>query len=101
MKMFFNPAIKKVNDRSSFDNTLIIRRLFLVAFFMTTLGLVISIKIFELALLQDKTFSSFSKQTIKKNNSFRGQIRDRNGKILASNIFKYKLKAYPKLINEP
>ena len=82
MKIFFNPAIKKVNDRSSFDNTLIIRRLFLVAFFMTTLGLVISIKIFELALLQDKTFSSFSKQNIKKNNSFRGQIRDRNGKIL-------------------
>ena len=57
MKMFFNPAIKKVNDRSSFDNTLIIRRLFLVAFFMTTLGLVISIKIFELALLQDKIFT--------------------------------------------
>ena len=101
MKMFFNPAIKKVNDRSSFDNTLIIRRLFLVAFFMTTLGLVISIKIFELALLQDKIFSSFSEQTIKKDNSFRGQIRDRNGKILASNIFKYKLKAYPKLISNP
>ena len=32
---------------------------------------------------------------------FRGQIRDRNGKILASNIFKYKLKAYPKLISNP
>ena len=101
MKMFFNPAIKKVNDRSSFDNTLIIRRLFLVAFFMTTLGLVISMKIFELALLQEQTFSSFTKQNIKKNNSFRGQIRDRNGKILASNIFKYKLKAYPKLISNP
>ena len=66
MKMFFNPAIKKVNDRTSFDNTLIIRRLFLVAFLMTAFGLVISIKIFELALLQDKIFSSFSEQTIKK-----------------------------------
>ena len=68
---------------------------------MTALGLVISIKILELALLQDKTFSSFSKENKKKNNSFRGEIRDRNGKILASNIFKYKLKAYPKLINDP
>ena len=93
MKVFFNPTIKKLNDRSSLDNTLIIRRLFLVAFFMTALGLVISIKILELALLQDKTFSSFSNQNIKKDNSFRGEIRDRNDKILASNIFKYKLKA--------
>ena len=101
MKVFFNPTIKKLNDRSSLDNTLIIRRLFLVAFFMTALGLVISIKILELALLQDKTFSSFSNQNIKKDNSFRGEIRDRNDKILASNIFKYKLKAYPKLINNP
>ena len=50
----------------TFDNTLIIRRIFLVAFLMTTLGLVISIKIFELALLQDKTFSSFSKADYKK-----------------------------------
>ena len=33
---------------------------------MTALGLVISIKIFELALLQDKTFSSLSKQNIEK-----------------------------------
>ena len=39
MKMFFNPAIKKVNDRSSFDNTLIIRRIFLVAFLMTAIRL--------------------------------------------------------------
>ena len=38
---------------------------------------------------------------MKKNDSFRGEIKDRNGKILASNIFKYKLKAYPKLINDP
>ena len=32
---------------------------------------------------------------------FRGIIKDRNGKILASNIFTYKLKAYPKLIKNP
>ena len=68
---------------------------------MTTLGLVISIKIFELSLLYDKTFSAISNENLKKITLLEGKIRDRNGKILASNIFKYKLKAYPKLISNP
>ena len=68
---------------------------------MTTLGLVISIKIFELALLQDKTFSSFSKQNIKKITLLEEKLKIEMVKFLASNIFKYKLKAYPKLINDP
>ncbi len=101
MKVFFNPVLSKVNCENTFDNTLIVRRLFLVAFFITAIGLVVCTKIMEIALIKDKNLSSSSISISKKNNSFRGIIKDRNGKILASNIFKYKLKAYPNLIKNP
>ena len=83
------------------DNTLIVRRLFLVAFFMTAIGLVVSTKIIELALIKDKNLRSSSSNSSKKYIAFRGEVKDRHGRILASNIFKYVLKAYPKLINNP
>ena len=101
MKVFFNPSLKVSNDRNTFDHTLIVRRLFIVAFFMTAVGLVVCTKIIEYALLEEKKTNILISQASKKNNSLRGEIKDRNGRILASNIFKYKLKAYPKLINDP
>ena len=68
---------------------------------MTAIGLVVCTKIIELALIKDKSLRSSSGYITKENNPFRGIIKDRNGKILASNIFKYKLKAYPRLIKNP
>ena len=101
MRVFFNPVLKKLSDKNTYYNTLIIRRLFLVAFFMTTIGLVVCTKMVELVLIKDKKFRLSSNFVSKQNDAFRGEIKDRHGKILASNIFKYKLKAYPKLINNP
>ena len=101
MRVFFNPVLKKLSDKNTYYNTLITRRLFLVAFFMTTIGLVVCTKMVELALIKDKNFRLSSNFVSKKNDAFRGEIKDRHGRILASNIFKYKLKAYPKLINNP
>ena len=56
MRVFFNPILKKLSDKNTYDKTLIIRRLFLVSFFMTTIGLVVCTKIIELALFNDKNF---------------------------------------------
>ena len=101
MRVFFNPVLKNFSSKNTYDTILVIRRLFLVAFFLTAIGLVVCTKIIELALIQNKSSSSASNNISKKNDLFRGEIKDRNGKILASNIFKYKLKAYPKLIDNP
>ena len=101
MKLFFNPISKKYNKEITYDNTLTLRRIFILAFFITAVGLVVCTRIIELALFDDKIFISTNTQTSVKKDFFRGEIKDRNGKILASNIFKYKLKAYPKLINDP
>ena len=101
MKLFFNPCLDNQNENKDYDENKIIKRLFLVAFFMTTIGLVIFSKIIEVTILHEKKIIKHSNSGIKDKSPFRGLIKDRNGKILASNIFKYKLKAYPKLINNP
>ncbi|MBF96843.1 MAG: Peptidoglycan synthase FtsI [Alphaproteobacteria bacterium MarineAlpha9_Bin4] len=101
MKLFFNPNLKNFSQEKDYENNQIIRRLFLVVFFMTAIGLLIFSKIIEIAMLYEKELVNSSKTKTENNNLFRGVIKDRNGKILASNIFKYKLKAYPRLINDP
>ena len=101
MKLFFNPVANNQNEKKYYDENRIIRRLFLIAFFMTTIGLVIFSKIIEISILNEKKVINYSYSDKKINTPMRGVIKDRNGKILASNIFKYKLKAYPKLISNP
>ncbi len=99
MNLLFKQGFKK--EKENFDNTQIIKRMFLVAFLMTTVGLVIISKIFEITFLNEEKKEIFADTTMKKNVPLRGAVKDRNGKILATNIFKYKLKAYPNLIREP
>jgi len=101
MKLFFSPSLNNQDDKKDFRDNQIIKRLFLVAFFMTAIGLLIFSKIIEIAMLHEKKVVNISNSENKNNHSFRGVIKDRSGKILASNIFKYKLKAYPKLIKDP
>ncbi len=101
MKLFFSPSLNNQNDKKDYIENQIIKRLFLVAFFMTAIGLLIFSKIVEIAMLHEKKAVNLSNSENKNNHSFRGMIKDRRGKILASNIFKYKLKAYPKLIKDP
>ena len=101
MKLFFSPSLNNQNDKKDYRENQIIKRLFLIAFVMTAIGLLIFSKILEIAMLHEKKIVSLSNSENKNNHSFRGLIKDRRGKILASNIFKYKLKAYPKLIKDP
>lgn len=70
-----------------------IRRLLIVSFIFSLLGFVIIMKIMEINLKKDST--SITDKSIKNIIVERGIIKDRNGRILASNIFKYNLKAYP------
>ena len=81
MKLFFNPSLNNQNEKKDYNNNQIIRRLFLVSFFMTAIGLVIFSKIIEVSLFyENKTINSSNYKT-KKNYSFRGVIKDRYGKI--------------------
>ena len=101
MRLFFNPSFKKNKNIDNFSNNVIIRRLFIISFFMTSIGLAVFTKIIEVAVVDDNKNGSTLYEITKEDNILRGIIKDRNGRILASNIFKYKLKAYPKLINNP
>ena len=100
MKLFFNPSLKSKTFKKDYDENLIVKRLFLVAFSMTVFGLIIFSKIVELAFFHDKQVIKNSSLVTKEKDPFRGNIKDRNDKILASNIFNYKLKAYPKFISD-
>ena len=61
---------------------------------MSTIGLVIFSKMLELSILQERQPKNVTGTEYENKILFRGIIKDRNGKILASNIFTYKLKAY-------
>ena len=73
-----------------------IRRFLIVSLIFSLIGFVIMIKIFEIS--REKNFTKGSNKILIDTPLERGLIKDRNGKILASNIFKYNLKAYPKNI---
>ena len=73
-----------------------IRRFLIVSLIFSLIGFVIMIKIFEIS--REKNFTNGSNKILIDTPLERGLIKDRNGKILASNIFKYNLKAYPKNI---
>lgn len=76
-------------------------RLLIISFFMAIAGIVIIMRLVELSLPYEKENKVQTKEKIKTNNKFRGLLLDRNDRILASNIYIYKLKAYPKKIRDP
>ena len=75
-----------------------IRRFLIVSLIFSLIAFVIMIKIFEIS--REKNFTNGSNKILIDAPLERGLIKDRNGKILASNIFKYNLKAYPKHIQD-
>ena len=101
MKLFLNQNIIYKKNQTNFNSVIITRRLFLISFLLSIIGIVIFSKIFELSILNQNKLANSHTIDKKKEYIFRGIVKDRNGKILATNIFKYKLKAYPKLIKKP
>ncbi len=90
-------------NRSQFRNfskpsSASIKRLIIISFIFSVFGLVVMIKIFEINLKESiKTKIIENKEIFPKVE--RGKIKDRNGRILSTNIIKYDLKAYPKNIH--
>ena len=78
-----------------------IKVLLIISFLIGILGLVIIMRLVEVSFPKEK-FSLTNKQEIKKiDKKNRGMLLDRNNRILASNIYIYNLKAYPKKIKDP
>ena len=75
--------------------------LLIISFVIGILGLVIIMRLIEISFPKEISNKSkvVLKQTIKEKN--RGFLLDRNNRILASNIYIYNLKAYPKKIKDP
>ena len=70
--------------------------LLIISFLIGILGLVIIMRLVEISF-PNKNFNVVDKNEIKKiDNINRGMLLDRNNRILASNIYIYNLKAYPK-----
>ena len=75
--------------------------LLIISFLIGILGLVIIMRLVEVSFPY-KNVSMIDKNEINKiDNKNRGMLLDRNNRILASNIYIYNLKAYPKKINDP
>ena len=76
-----------------------IKKLLILSFVLSIAGIVVIIRIFEVS-----TKNSYPVNQVKKvfnnENSVRGKIKDRNGRVLASNIYTYKLIAYPNSIKD-
>ena len=72
-----------------------------ITFVIGILGLVIIMRLIEISLPKENSLKSKIelKQTVKEKD--RGFLLDRNNRILASNIYIYNLKAYPKKIKDP
>ena len=75
--------------------------LLIISFLIGILGLVIIMRLVEISF-PNKNLITVDKNAIKKtDNKNRGMLLDRNNRILASNIYIYNLKAYPKKIKDP
>ena len=75
--------------------------LLIISFLIGILGLVIIMRLVEISF-PNKNFSMNKQEEIKKiEKENRGMLLDRNNRILASNIYIYNLKAYPKKIKNP
>ena len=86
-----------VNQTSALN----IKKILILGFIMSIIGLVVVMRIFELSLPNSYEQVSNKKQYINNTNQERGLLLDRNENIIASNIYVYSLKAYPRKINKP
>ncbi len=83
------------------DKLVSTKRLMILCFFMSVLGIVIILRIIEISLPHEKIKLSNNEEGLLEEIKNRGLIFDRNGRLLATNIFVYNLKAYPRKINNP
>ena len=77
------------------------KRLLILCFLMGVIGLVIIMRILEISLPNKDLKLNKKKENTTYSKSNRGLLYDRNGRLLATNIFIYNLKAYPRKINNP
>ena len=76
-----------------------IKKLLIVSSLLSIAGLVILFRLFEISTDRSKNLNKV--KNINKNEQIiRGKIRDRNGKVLASNIYTYNLLAHPNRIDD-
>ena len=78
-----------------------IKKILILSFIMSIIGLVVVMRIFELSLPNSYEKVTNKKQNFNNTNHERGLLLDRNENIIASNIYIYSLKAYPRKINKP
>ena len=78
-----------------------INKIFILAFIMSIIGLVVIMRVFELSWPNSYKQVTNKKQNINNTNNERGLLLDRNKNIIATNIYVYSLKAYPRKINKP
>ena len=94
--LFFSGLLGSNNKEKNHSKVLLT-----ISFVIGILGLVIIMRLIEVSF--PKEISNKSKiqlkQTVKEKS--RGFLLDRNNRILASNIYIYNLKAYPKKIKDP
>ena len=94
--ILFSESIETNKKEKKYNKMLLI-----ISFLIGILGLVIIMRLVEVSF-PNKNFIIIDKNEIKKNdNKNRGMLLDRNNRILASNIYIYNLKAYPKKIKDP
>ncbi|MAJ24567.1 MAG: hypothetical protein CMP36_03555 [Rickettsiales bacterium] len=98
MNSFFQLDFK---DKSNLQIKNQAKRLLVISFLMATAGLVIMMRIIELSLPDKEVNANKHETRIETLNTSRGLLIDRNNRILASNIYIYNLKAYPKKIKDP
>ena len=86
-----------VNQTSALN----IKKILILGFIMSIIGLVVVMRIFELSFPNSYEQVTNKKQSINNINHERGLLLDRNENVIASNIYVYSLKAYPRKINKP
>ncbi len=87
----------EVNKKEKKYNKLLL----IISFLIGIIGLVIIMRLVEVSFPK-KNLSTVDKNEVKKvDNRNRGMLLDRNDRVLASNIYIYNLKAYPKKIKDP
>ena len=78
-----------------------IKKILILVFVMSIIGLVVIMRILELSMPNKHERVTNKIININNTNYERGLLLDRNGNIIASNIYVYSLKAYPRKINKP
>ena len=94
--ILISDSLEAKNKEKKYNKILLI-----ISFLIGIIGLVIIMRLVEVSFPK-KNLSMIDKNEIKKiDNKNRGMLLDRNNRILASNIYIYNLKAYPKKIKDP